>query len=82
MKISLDYPDELDIGVMQVAAKDGHNNRAAAIRKMLVFYLSDLSHFVALNKQGKEPISQTRSRKGKIKHRNSAGVKTSERADR
>lgn len=51
MKISLDYPDALDSEIMRQAHADGHNNRAAVIRKAITFYLTKGSHKNAIYKQ-------------------------------
>lgn len=54
MKISLDYPDELDAKIMQKANEDGHKSRAAVIRKALAFYLSQELHKVAFDSKEKQ----------------------------
>lgn len=51
MKISLDYPDELDRKILEIATKDGHNSRAAVIRKALAFYLSSELQKVAFDQK-------------------------------
>ena len=64
MKVSLDYPDELDEKILREAEDDGHTNRAAAIRKMIFFYLSQKSQIVAFTawknqQQNTEPNPST-----------------------
>ena len=59
MKISLDYPDELDQKVMKKASEDGHKSRAAVIRKALAFYLSKELHEVAFDKKEEGIQNQT-----------------------
>lgn len=51
MKVSLDYPDAIDGEIMKIAEADGHSNRSAVIRKMIAFYLSKMSPFVAFGVQ-------------------------------
>jgi metal-responsive CopG/Arc/MetJ family transcriptional regulator len=43
MRITIDYPDEIDQELMQEAKKDGHENRSAIIRKAINFFLDSLS---------------------------------------
>lgn len=55
MKVSLDYPDELDKKVIQKANEDGHKSRAAVIRKALAFYLSKELHEVTFEQKEDTP---------------------------
>lgn len=43
MRVTIDYPDEIDLELMQEAKKDGHENRSAIIRKAINFFLDSLS---------------------------------------
>lgn len=44
MRITIDYPDEIDSKLLQIAKKDGHENRSAIIRKAINFFLESLSN--------------------------------------
>lgn len=53
MKVSLNYPDELDSAIMERAKEDGHGNRSAVIRKALTLFLSKKSNKVKFDKDKK-----------------------------
>ena len=61
MKVSIDYPDELDKKIMIAAEKDNHNNRSLVIRQAIAFYLNSRSikvNFKRLNNSIKKQNSK------------------------
>ena len=55
MKISFDIPDEWGPLLDKLAAKDGHSNRAAVIRKIMnLFFAENLAQTCHCDEKGQE----------------------------
>jgi len=51
MKINFDAPDDWAALLDEEAAKDGHSNRAAVIRKIVNLFFADRKNFLELSER-------------------------------